>query len=343
MNVRVALANLCDKTGATEWMLGMRRRARSPWFHVLTFHRIAQIGAAYRFDDGVVDATPDELDQHLALLRKYADPIGLDDVARFYDGGRLPNNPVLVTFDDGYRDNCEVALPILKRHGICATFFIATDYVTQRRVFWWDRLSYLVKRSLNDKLRVMYPRAMSLDVATPRARAIAIRDLLKLIKTTFGLDLERFLRELARAAAVPWDEALERRFADELVMSWDQVRALRAAGMSVQSHTRSHRVLQTLPSEDVLGELEGSRTDLERELDESIYAISYPAGHTIEDRADLRRALQTAGYKLGFTNATGAQPVEEANDPYHVNRRPVDLHTSGAVFRAGLAAPSVFL
>src|SRR5262249_25015008 len=155
----------------------------------------------------------------------------------------------LVTFDDGYRDNREMALPILMRHGVRATFFIATRYVTERRMFWWDRINYILRRSDRKAIAVDYPKRIALSLeGGPEAAA---RTVLRIVKDTYGLDLDRLLDELAAGAGVEWSRDLETRLANELLMTWDDIRALRQSGQDVQSHTRSHRVLQTLPADEL--------------------------------------------------------------------------------------------
>jgi peptidoglycan/xylan/chitin deacetylase (PgdA/CDA1 family) len=339
---RGGLAGVCDRIGATGFVLGLRRSARASWLPVLTFHRVTTVPDSYRFDADVIDTTPAEFEKQLEVLRGYFTPIGIDEVVRFVDGGSLPNNPVLVTFDDGYRDNRETALPILQRFGVKAVFFIATDYVTRRRVFWWDRLNYLIKSSPLRTLSLKYPPGLTFSLRDDVDRRRTIKALLRLIKRTAGLDLEQFLTQLANSAGVDWTQADERRFADELIMTWQQIRELRAAGMDVQSHTRTHRVLQTLSPEQVIEEIEGSHRDLERELGERACALSYPVGHTINDRDDVRAAMRRAGYKIGFTNATGTQPLSRGIDPYSVNRIGLDIGTPAALFKAMLAIPRVF-
>ena len=59
----------------------------------------------------------------------------------------LPRRAVVVTFDDGYADNCWQALPILERHAVPATFFVTTGYLRETRRFWWDELERLILRS----------------------------------------------------------------------------------------------------------------------------------------------------------------------------------------------------
>lgn len=342
MNTRVLLAKLFDVTGATGLMLTLRRRSKSAWLPVVTFHRVAPRPADYRFDDGVLDTTPAEFARQIAVIRQHFTPVSIRDVIGFVEGGELPRNPVLVTMDDGYRDNYEVALPILQRQGVRACFFIATDYLTRRRVFWWDRIAYLLKSTKRARIRLTYPSPMELELGTPVQREVATNRLLRIVKKEFGLDLARFMDEIAAATGVVWTEQLEHAFANDLLMTWDQVRALRAAGMDVQSHTKTHRVLQTLSMQDVRAELRESRQELEQQLDEPIEAISYPVGHTISDRPDVRESLVDAGYKVGFTNATGAQPTSGSIDRFSINRFAMAPHTPESLFRAILAAPSVF-
>src|SRR6266404_4647037 len=149
MNTRLMLANITDKIGATNALLALRRVATFSWLPVVTFHRVLDPNThpPYLFDEGVVDAAPDEFERHVRTISRYFTPIGIDDLALSMDGASLPRNPILVTFDDGYKDNIEVALPILKRHNVRAVFFIATHYLSRRRMFWWDRVNYILKRS----------------------------------------------------------------------------------------------------------------------------------------------------------------------------------------------------
>src|ERR1041385_2031104 len=136
MNKRQLLADLCERTGATTLALELRKRTPLPWLPVITFHRVVDINALYAFDEDVIGVTPSEFARQLAILRANFSRVTITDVIRAIDrGGGLPNNPVLVTFDDGYRDNHDIVLPLLRRYGVKATFFIATDYISRRRIF----------------------------------------------------------------------------------------------------------------------------------------------------------------------------------------------------------------
>lgn len=335
---RTTLATALDRMRVPQLLLSLRRPS-SPWLTVLTYHRVAEPGAAGDLDDGVVDVTPEQLDRQLRYLRRWTDVVSLQDVLAWKRGLRpLPPNPVLVTFDDGYRDNHDVALPILRRHEVRATFFVAVDYVRERRLYWWDRVALVLKRSPRNHLRIDYPEPLEHSMRDARARRGAIRRAQRIVKDWHGLDLPRFLEELERAAGVSLDREEERRLAEQTVMTWNHVLALRDAGMDVQSHTRSHRVLQTLNDEDLVRELRGSREELESVLGHPVYAVSYPVGRPLADDRRIKRAVRDCGYELGFSNGTGSNRVE-AFDPFDARRISLDVTLADEMFHTMLALP----
>jgi peptidoglycan/xylan/chitin deacetylase (PgdA/CDA1 family) len=315
------------------------RRAAATWLTVLTYHRVAEPSSPDLFDEGVVDVRPEQLERQLAFVKRWFSPVGIDELLwHVRRGTALPRNCVLVTFDDGYRDNFDRALPILLRHGVPATFFIATDYVDRRIPFWWDVVTRVFKLSSRQRVVLEYPEHAEWSLRGHPARSAAVRRALRIVKDVPGLDLERFLGELQRAADVSIGGGEARWLADATVMTWDQVRALRAAGMDVQSHTRTHRVLQTLDAAALAEELYGSRRILEEVLGEPVRAISYPVGKSVRDAPAVRQAVRAAGYELGFSNGTGISSIRGL-DPLDVRRLSMDVSLSEPFFRTVLALP----
>jgi peptidoglycan/xylan/chitin deacetylase (PgdA/CDA1 family) len=158
------------------------------------------------------------------------------------------------------------------------------------------------------------------------------------VKERPNLDLETFLDDLAHRADAPWSRAVEDDLVARHVMTWDDVRTLRQAGMDVGSHTRTHRVLQTVPPDQLEGELAGSRSDLEAELGEEVRTIAYPVGRPVARDPVLRRAIEAAGYRLGLTYDTGRQPLR-AVDPLDVRRYAIEPSDPDGVLRVRMALP----
>jgi len=332
---REQLATLLHKAGVLNVI--MRARSRMPRsLSVLTYHSIAE-HARPGFDDGVVDATPSQFEEQLEFVARHFSVIGMADVIAAVDtGAALPRNPLLITFDDGYLTCFTAALPALQRHGLKATFFIATDYIERRRMYWWDRINYLIHHSTRDEITLDYPTRLELSTKT---RDATCKTLINIVKQTHGLNVDQFLADLTEATGVEWNDTIERELAEEMIMTWDQVRELRAAGMDVQSHTRRHRVLQTLTADELRDELQGSREDLERELDEPIRALAYPVGRDIAHIPEIRNAVRDAGYTVGFSNASGVNYRMSSVDPFGIRRLAVDRDASHAMFCGSLAVP----
>lgn len=338
LHARARVSTLLDLSGLTRAIFWYRKLRRVPWLTVVNFHRVNQEEEAAPFDEGVLDATPRSFHEQLSILKRHFTLITLDELRAYRRGGPLPASPALVTFDDGYRDCHEIALPILKTLGIPAAFFIATSYITERRLFWWDRIAYVLKRTRMARLTLSYPARLDLEVEG--AVGTATNRLLRIVKSQQGLDVERFLDEITEAADVPWDPAIEKDLADRLLMTWDQIRSLRREGMEIGSHTRTHRPLQTLPAEHLEAELGGSRQDLERELGESVPAIAYPVGEPVAHIPAVRKAIEDAGYELGFSYNTGVQRLD-AFDPLSICRFSTERSYGPARFRGLLAVPSL--
>ncbi len=219
-----------------------------------------------------------------------------------------------------------------------AVFFIATNFVSERRLYWWDRVAYVVAASRRERLELAYPRPMTVELQSPgRARAA----LVAVIKDTSGLDLGRYLDELNVAAGVPWSREIERALADELIMTWDDVRRMRDAGMEIESHSRGHRVLQTLDDAGLREELGGAQADLTREIGRPARVIAYPVGRTIAPYPRVRAAVAAAGYRCGLTNASGVVPLWRRLDRFNIGRIAIDRSISDQMFLGQLAIPQL--
>ena len=311
---------------------------------ILTYHHIANEDPTYPYDPGVADADPKQFRRQMEMLARYGTPIGIDELMRALEGAALPKNPVMVTFDDGYRSCHDVALPILRAVGMRATFFVPTGYINDRKMYWWERIAIILNQGRVASATLQFPRPFELDRTNPNAHRI----LADLIKNTRNLDIKRFLDELASAFGVPWDDSLEATHADNLIMSWDHVRARARAGMDVESHSRWHRVLQTLDDGQLRDELAGSKTDLETQLGRPVRAIAYPVGRRIAHVRRIREAVQAAGYKLGVTNASGAtriwpNPLAEMmpTDRFDISRLSTDRAMSDAMYFTQIAVPQL--
>jgi peptidoglycan/xylan/chitin deacetylase (PgdA/CDA1 family) len=320
-----------DRLGVLDRYFWMRARLGERTPAVLTYHRVGRAGDAGELDRGVVEATPEELDDHLTILRTRCTVIGIADVRAFARGRRLPPNPVLVTFDDGYTDSLDVAVPILRRAGVPATFFIPTSFPDAGKLFWWDRVALLMRRCQRDRVELTYPERLALEPR--RGAAAAARAICEAIKRTRDIDLERLWEAIACDAGVSLAEGEERTLAARTILGWSGVRRLRDAGMDVQSHSHQHLVLNSLAPDATRRDLARSSALLHDALGDAPYGVAYPVGYMLD--ATRRATARAAGFEIGFTNGTG-RSREADFDPLNIPRISMDLGLSGASFKTRL-------
>ncbi|MBU6257216.1 MAG: polysaccharide deacetylase family protein [Burkholderiales bacterium] len=224
--------------------------------------------------------------------------LALADAVRRIENNTLPGRALCITFDDGYADNHDLALPVLLRHGLTACFFIATGFLDGGRMFN-DTVIEAVRRSPLDQVDLT---EMGLDRAaltTPAQRSAAIGRLLPSIKYLRPEQrpqmLERLVR-LLRSAPLP----------DDLMMTAAQVGAMHRAGMEIGAHTVNHPILALLDVEEAEREMAASRDELEQIIDAPVTLFAYPNGQPDRDY-DARHALlaRRLGYAAAVTTAPG--------------------------------------
>ena len=147
---------------------------------------------------------------------------------------------VLVTFDDGYKDGYDVALPILRSHGVRAAFFLTTSFIGTDQIAWWDQIAYMVRTSPRTTLRLSYPAPIVIDRRTLGDDRTIFR-LLKICKQP-RTDPSRLVTALEAACATRVPVAAPER----LFLNWEEVAELARAGMAIGSHTHRHEMLVRL-------------------------------------------------------------------------------------------------
>lgn len=239
---------------------------------ILIFHRVLSEPDPLFPDE--VDAA--RFDQQLGWLKRWFQVLPLDEAARRLSEGSLPARAAALTFDDGYADNHGLALPLLRRHGLPCTFFIATGFLDGGRM-WNDSLIEAVRRSTLPGLDL---RGLSgrqgQDLgrhalgALPQQRRALIDVLLPQVKYLAPEPRLRLVEQIAQRAEVA--------LPDDLMMSTAQVRELHAAGMQIGAHTCSHPILASLSETEARDEIAHSKRTLEQMLGAPVGLFAYPNG-----------------------------------------------------------------
>ena len=295
-----------------------------PRLSTLIFHRVPKHRDALFPNE--VDA--ERFEQMMSLVARAFRVLPLAEAAERLSNRDLPQRALCITFDDGYADNHDIALPILRRLGLHATFYIATGFIDGGRMFN-DTVIECVRRCPLDTVDLECLGLARFDVATPAQRRTLIDSLLPLAKYKALAEREVFLAGLHDACGRPG-------LPDDLMMSRPQVQSLHRAGMGIGAHTVNHPILRTMPADEAAAQIDTSRAALQEWLQASVETFAYPNGRLGKDydesHADIVR-------RLGFKAAVSTEPgVSRPGDDLYQLRRFTPWQADPRPWLAGLVS-----
>ena len=270
------------------------RSPRGRGLLVLTYHRVH--GSRDAYNGGDVDLRT--FDRQMSLLRRFFNVLRLDEaVGTLRADGQLPLRAVSITFDDGYRDNHETALPVLKRYALPATFFITTS-ILDDGIMWNDRVIEALRRTRQESLDLSDLGLGVFSLSNESERIKAVADLLPRLKYEQAADRDKLSGRIAELAKV----SLPR----DLMMSAGQVADLSRSGMEIGAHTHTHPIVRGLTPEALRAEIDRNRAILESITQQQARGFAYPNGRSGTDFTEREREVVAgAGFLYAMTTDWG--------------------------------------
>jgi len=282
------------------------RPVRAPRLTIIRHHRVFADGEEALYRIGVSESV---LAGQLALLARLGHvPVTLSEgLARLAEG--RPGRWVAMTFDDGYADNVERALPLLEAHGARATFYLTAGLMETRRAPWWDDLAHRISAPALGTVRFEHAGgAWTLDLASPEGRAAALDRLLPEFREP-PEQREARLEALGRATGVTAP-------APCLLATWDEAARLAERGMEIGAHTMRHPHLSLLDPEAQRAEIGDSVALIEARLGVRPSGLAYPGGDYDARTLEVVRSLG-----LSHAVTTRAGDAGPDSPPFELRRR----------------------
>lgn len=312
----------------------LHRTVRWSGVLALNYHRIGEAQAS-SFDRSLWSADAEAFAEQLRFCKSQLDIISPSDLPHVLAEKR--GRYAMVTFDDGYRDNYELAFPILRQAGVAATFFVASGYIDSPTLPWWDEVAWMVRTSQRGGLELSPWLDRPLPFDEPN-REMAILALLRRYKAMPAENTQRYLDAIAAAAATGrcGDHAN-----DQLWMTWDMLREMKAAGMTIGGHSVTHPVLSRMSPQEQRHEILECGRRLADELGEPMQCFSYPVGNTSAFDAATRDSLREAGVSYAFSYYGGYRRFDDWDD-YDVRRVAIETELDTDWFRSIVTLPQLF-
>lgn len=274
------------------WLLiRLRCRRNHPWPLVLMYHRIIEPEDAVGLQPGMY-VFRDVFDKQIKYLSKCFRINSVSDFVRSinnHNGYRC--NELIITIDDGWRDNFTNALPVFKKYKVVATIYLTANFIGTKYLFWFQEISSILSDPNQDldqltitvkNILKRYPDSIKAcellnenipQLLTQRDRFIEI---LKKLDSPITLEIAEEISKLGRDNPIKNNE-------ERQILNWDEARQMANAGIEFGSHGLTHRLLDSLDLEEAFKELAESKTAIEEKLGRPVCSFTYPNGNYNSD------------------------------------------------------------
>ena len=284
-------------SGADRWLRPVARGRGV----ILMFHHVRPEQPRDFAPNRLLEITPAFLDASLQLLASSGfDLVSLDDLPGRLQEGRDGRPFAVLTFDDGYRDNVEHALPVLRRHGAPWTLFVTTDFADGKGRLWWLELEQAIDRL--DRLQVgLDGETVDLPCRTAAEKRAAFETVYWRLRAGPEERLRSVIAGLGDKAGLDFS-----RLPRDLCLGWDELRAL--AGdpkVTFGAHTLTHPMLAKHDEAAARQEIAASKSVIEERLGRPVRHFAYPVGDPASAGAREFRLAREAGFATAVTTRPG--------------------------------------
>jgi len=268
---------------------------KSPVIRILSYHNVSDEKI-----DLFAGISVKNFRAQIAYLKRHFQIVSLDELVEIIrrNPKSFPKNLVVITFDDGYRNNYQHAYPILLEYGVPATIFLTADYIGTNDMLWTDKLNYMFKDTKADVLELESP-PMKFSLGSATEKLIALKATRDVLKSVDNEERDKLLAQIAAKLSV--SENGKRRE----MLSWEEVQEMQKNGIAFGAHTTKHSILTRIPLEQAEQEIIDSKSAIEKHLGCEVSYFAYPNGLEADFNDDIIRIVQEAGFRGAVTNING--------------------------------------
>jgi len=295
------------------------RRTRKPKYAILCYHRIGSGGIPL-----FSELPPTLFDAQMRYLCRYYRILSFDEFFEEIQSGQARENGVIITFDDGYVDLFNHAMPILERYKIPATIYLPVACIETGQVPWYDKIFLALKVYPGNEFEITLDGPQRFRLNSIAARLRAATTIIQYLRTLPDESRKECCREIEGRVALPCNELEDR------MLNWAQIRTMRRCRIGFGSHTMTHPVVSQLASGQLETELKESKELLEQRLRSPVAHFAFPFGKPEDCGANTESVLHRLGYRSAVTTIEGVNWT--GDNPYELRRSQVVNETSLSMF-----------
>jgi peptidoglycan/xylan/chitin deacetylase (PgdA/CDA1 family) len=212
----------------------------------------------------------------------------------------VPDNAIVVTFDDGYKDNYTNAFPVLRRLSIPAIIFLTVQSIGIGRYIWHDILFHAFWETQVEEIEGFGDISQKISLKTAAQKAEATQKIAFFLKTLDNAQKKIFLKQLLDLLKIS-KENMDK----DLMLTWENIGEMGKSDIAFGSHTLSHPIMTKIGEKEAWAEINESRKIIERKTKRKIFAFAYPNGKMEDFNEETKKLLKAAGYKCAVTTMSG--------------------------------------
>jgi len=284
-------------------------------FIALLYHRIKEKDEDSDLLPTLINASPEEFEKEIKFLIKNFNVISSDDVINnLKDDKPLPEKSMVITFDDGYRDNYLNAFPVLKKYKAPATIFLTSDFIDNEDLIWMDKIAYMLDRIKEHSLAVSGLGVY--NVINKRKKDKAKLAIIEYLKSIDDCEKDKIMNSLRR----DWNLDVDGHAAERYYLSSKEILEMAGNGITFGSHSSSHPVLTRIDARRLEKEILKSKARIEGIVGKKVELFAYPHGAHSDFNENIIDSLKKAGYEAAFTAVSGGNSISDKLDLFSLRR-----------------------
>jgi peptidoglycan/xylan/chitin deacetylase (PgdA/CDA1 family) len=290
---------------------------------IFMLHRVKPASAAPFQPNSHLEIEPDFLRKAVAHIRSNGyEIISIDEAVDLLKSGYGRKRYAVLTFDDGYRDNLEVAYPLLRELNAPFIVYVASGLIDRTTEMWWTALERII--AANDEIHLTGDDGgAGISCRTPEEKYHCYNKMCAFLgQEVSEVEQRAIIRRLAEKYGLDLTA-----LADELMMSWDEVRQLASDPLvTIGAHTHNHYAVARLGEAEALQDIDKGVTRLEEELGRRPKHFAYPYGNARAASARDASLLRDYGFSSAVTTFPGVLKSVNARDPMMLPRVSLNGH-----------------
>ena len=277
-----------------------------------------------------ITLSPEVFEKQVSYFTQRFNIISLDTVKTCIETkAPFPERAVVFTFDDGYRDNF-TAYKILKKYNAAGTFYLVSSCIDNASILWLFEVIYLVKHTRKESVEFSFNgTSMILTLLSLEQKESAIRKITAAIKSNNIATREKILDQLRNQTA---DVEDYKEKADQVMLTWPQVKEMADNGMTIGGHTTTHLNLPNADPIDAEKEIVECKRQIQAHTGKEVLHFSYPNGGPYDYYNDtIIEFVKKAGYATSTTSNNGIS--DHDSDPFELSRIRVTPYLSEIIYQ----------